>query len=98
MNGYPTIKELRSCLKAEQQYIRRSFDRAELTEPGEDQDSAGTDVRIRVYEGEWSFYSGDNQYDQDHRGNWGCGFLPYSRTNLTELAREMIQDAKSSDF
>ncbi len=48
----------------------------------------GTDVRLQILDdGNWSLHTGDNRYDQDHRGSWGCGTLT-NTTNCTNLARD----------
>lgn len=90
--GFPTIPELVSSLKANWEYIRKNFSREELKERGED--FAGTDVRLRVYNGSWYVYTGSSDYDQDHRGVWGASCLSYDRQNLTDLARDLIEQAK----
>jgi hypothetical protein len=90
--GFPTIPELVSDLKRRWQFIRRNWERKELKERGED--FAGTDVRLRVYNGNWYVYTGSSDYDQDHRGAWGASCLSYDRQNLTDLARDLIEQAK----
>lgn len=57
----------------------------------------GTDemeVRLQVDpDGGSCVHAGDSQYDTDHRGFWGYGFLTLS-TNCTELAKEMVEEAR----
>jgi hypothetical protein len=77
--------------------MRKSYSRADLvTDPRDSDSAAGIDLRLQVHGGSWSLHTGDSQYDQDHRGAWGVGFLPWERSNLTELARELIEDALES--
>lgn len=74
--------------------MRRTFVRSDLTELGAD--GAGYDVRLQVRGGSWQLHTGDSQFDQDHRGAWGYGFLPWELSNLTDLARELISEASDS--
>lgn len=46
----------------------------------------GTDVRLRVFGSSWELLSGSSDYDQDHRGAWGSGFVG-SRASDDQLAR-----------
>lgn len=86
---YPSIRELRRLLVAEWELMRADYTREDLTED----DVAGIDVRLQVHDGSWTFHAGDPQYDQDHRGAWGYGFLSWERQNLTNLARDLIDEA-----
>jgi len=91
----PSIASVRSALVQEWSYLRRSFARPELTERGED--FAGTDIRLQVYpSGSWVLRSGSSDYDQDHRGYWGASCLSYDRQNLTDLARDLIEQCSES--
>lgn len=59
------------------------------------EDDAGIDVRLQVHEnGNWIVRVGSADYDSDHRGFWGASFVPYERTNLTDIARDLIEQAK----
>lgn len=88
----PSVVSVRKALAEHFAWIRRNFNRAELL--SEDGDSAGTDIRLQVYaDGRWLLHSGDSSYDQDHRGFWGSSFLSYDRQNLTDLARDLIDQA-----
>jgi hypothetical protein len=52
------------------------------------------DVRLQVYpNGQWAVRTGDSQYDQDHRGYWGAGFLSWD-SDCEELAAALIDEAK----
>lgn len=90
--GFPTIPELVRLLKFEWECLRKNHSREELKEKGED--FASTDVRLRVFNGNWYVLTGSSDYDQDHRGAWGASCLSYDRQNLTDLARDLIEQAK----
>lgn len=90
--GFPTIPQLVSDLKRRWEFIRRNYHQNDFKEKGSD--FCGTDVRLRVHGGSWYVYTGSSDYDQDHRGAWGYGPLCYGRQNLTDLARELITQAK----
>ncbi len=78
----PSIKDVASVLKGD----KRSIGDEMVDEEG----NVGFDVRLQVHEnGRWSVHTGDSQYDQDHRGFWGSGFLSRS-TNCRELAADLI--------
>lgn len=85
---FPSISSLRSKLAGS----RRHTVAADFA----DGETPGTDCRLRVLPegGGWQLLTGSADYDQDHRGYWGAGFLPLARTNLTELARDLIDQAK----
>ena len=78
--------------------IRAMHEAATYGSDGEDMD--GLDVRVRVlisddaesYEAD--FASGSPQYDQDHRGYWGSGWVcsHADDVDLTSLAREMVAE------
>jgi hypothetical protein len=73
----------------------------------DEEGNAGGDVRFRLYEWSnagwnggkaewaWEVLTGDSQYDQDHRGYWGCGYVEAgaSRAACREVAREIIEEA-----
>jgi hypothetical protein len=83
----PSIKSLRKALVSAQKSLRSLCSPSDLSEGDE---TPGADVRLNVQENGWKLLTGDSSYDQDHRGLWSCGFLPYGRTNLTKLAKELI--------
>ena len=95
----PSIANVRSELFAHWKYLRRNFGRSEFEERGED--FAGQDVRLQVWEdGRWAVHVCSPDYDQDHRGYWGASYLSYDRQNLTDLARDLINqcaDALADD-
>ena len=84
---FPSIKDVATDLTLQKYYITD----AHREHPD---DTPGIDVRLQVYDnGEWAIRTGDSQYDTDHNGYWGSGFLTRA-TNCRELAREMIEEAK----
>lgn len=93
-HGFPSISALRITLFAQQKWLRKNFNPNDLDD-GEG--NTGTDVRLRVHDGGWYLYTGSSDYDQDHRGFWGSGSLPYHRTNLTSLAEELIEQAREQE-
>ena len=85
----PSVANVRAALFANWKYLRRNFSRSEFEEKGEE--FAGQDVRLQVYEnGNWAVHVCPSDYDQDHRGYWSASCLSYDRQNLTELARDLI--------
>lgn len=91
---FPSIKAVRSALVSEYNYLRKGFSADELSDPYEKDSTPGTDCRLRVHGSNWQILIGSSDYDQDHRGAWGASFLPYNRSNLTELARDLLEQAK----
>ncbi len=78
----PSIKSVASALKANKRWC-------------ESGDEGGIDVRLQVYDdGAWALRTGDSQYDLDHRGSWGAGYLTKT-SNAHEIARELIDEAAS---
>lgn len=90
-----TVGEVAAVLHDHAQWLRRTFTAAELTEPG--CDTAGGEVRLQVREDGWLILTGDSQYDQDHRGAWGCGFIRRGANwaECRECARDLINDARN---
>jgi hypothetical protein len=72
------------------QYLKRNFSREDLTEKGEE--FSGTDCRLQVQGGSWTLHTGSADYDQDHRGSWGCSSIPFACTwkEAREIARDLI--------
>ena len=90
---FPSVASVRAALVLEKRSLRKHFSRADLLE--EEGECAGTDVRLQVREsGAWAIHTGASDYDQDHRGYWGCAFLSYDRENLTDTARDLLEQAK----
>jgi hypothetical protein len=90
--GFPSVSALTRALKFRQKSIRDSMPASDLRDC--EPDNPGVDCRLRVHNGRWNVLTGDSSGDQDHRGVWACGFLPYGRTNLSDLARQLIVDAE----
>lgn len=77
---FPSIKSVARCLVETKTTINTEY--PEL------------DVRLQVTEdGGWGLHTGDSQYDQDHTGYWGYGYLT-RRTNCYELAQELVSEAQ----
>lgn len=55
----------------------------------------GLEVRLQVLPDSWQLWTGDSQYDMDHRGHWGHGGLFYD-TNCRALARDLIEQVRES--
>ena len=90
---FPSIASVRAALALEKRSLRKHFFRDDLLD--EEGDCAGTDVRLQVYEsGSWAIRTGSPDYDQDSRGYWGYAFLSYDRQNLTDIARDLLDQAK----
>jgi hypothetical protein len=81
LEGLPTVNEIVMDLK----HLRSSLQKWGIEE---------TDVRLRVYKGNWYLYSGDSSYDQDHRGFWGSSTLFYEDTEefLSITANTLIDE------
>ena len=92
-----TIKDISEKLQnIHQSYMDAHFDSKEyhiLTYTGElDTEDRGIEVRIQVVDDTYHVLSGDPQYDTDHRGFWGCAYIPVRSTKhkSKEVARELI--------
>lgn len=85
---FPSIKDVAAALLA----VKADVGDVETDEDGEQ----GIDVRLQITEGGWDVHSGDAQYDTDHRGYWGAGWVSQG-TNVRELARELIAEAKDDE-
>ena len=84
---FPSIAELAAELRA----INRDHRQDILADPLNVESIL--DVRLQVFDG-WQVWSGDPQYDIDHRGYWGCGTLDGKRFNSKELAKDLIGQAR----
>ena len=91
-----TVKELAEEVYACGRYLKENFSEADLKGPGED--VAGTDCRLQIHDGSWAFHSGSSDYDQDHRGAWGAGFVPrgVSKAEARRIAADLISEASES--
>lgn len=92
-----SIGDLADCVYSHGAYLKRNFDPADLADPSDSDSTPGSDVRLQVHAGSWSFHTGDSCYDQDHRGAWGAGFCPLgvTRKEAREIARDLIDQARS---
>ena len=94
---FPSIRNLTHALKCEQKLLRRYCSKEDLCDPYDRDSAPGTDVRLQVNGASWFVRSGSADYDQDHRGTWGAAFLPWGRTNLAEIARDLLSQAKEGE-
>lgn len=80
--GQPAVRELASCLSG----LKRDI-------PGPDEfgpdETPGLEVRLQVHDGGWQLWTGDSQYDTDHRGSWADCYLTAS-DNCRTVARDML--------
>jgi hypothetical protein len=94
---FPSIRALTHALKCEQKSLRRCCSKEDLCDPYDRDSPAGTDLRLQVNGDAWFIHSGSSDYDQDHRGVWGATFLPWGRANLSEIARDLLNQAKEGE-
>jgi hypothetical protein len=82
---FPTIKELTECIHDTARQLKGW---------GIDE----TDIRLQVVDGGWYYHTGDSQYDQDHKGYWGCSGVSSTSTKeeCRSIARSLIEQAKDS--
>jgi hypothetical protein len=86
---FPSVRAVASMLRAENDYIRRTFPVDRLSE------DFGGDVRLQVLDsGTWELWTGDSQYDTDHRGYWGSASLNGEPFDSMAMARQLIDDCK----
>jgi hypothetical protein len=93
-----TMTEVAAEVYACGKYLKANFSPEALREHGQHPDDpVGTDCRLQIHEGTWSFHSGDASYDQDHRGGWGSGFVPrgVSKAEARRIAKDLIDEAMS---
>jgi len=52
------------------------------------------DVRLQIVDGTFFIHHGDPQYDTDHRGVWGYGYVDSDMTidAITDVAMDMIDE------
>lgn len=66
-----------------------------LREVNSNSEEGECEVRLQVYEdGAWAIRVGSSDYDQDHRGFWGCSIVPGTRFNSTEIARDLLSQCR----
>lgn len=81
---FPSIARVAAELRA----VNATLDPADFAEEG-------CDVRLQVYpDGDWAIRVGDSSYDLDHRGYWGASCLDGRRFDSTDLARDLIDQAR----
>lgn len=78
--------------------VWRQDERGDVTLLSEDgagieQEVEGIDVRLQCRADGWALRTGDAQYDSDHRGAWGTGYLTHN-SDCRALAEELIDEAK----
>jgi hypothetical protein len=93
-----SLSELAASVYAYGQYLKANFNPADLTEPGEDEETASGDFRLQVTDSGWQTHEGDSQFDQDHRGHWGACSVPMgcTRKEAMDIARSLISEAQES--
>lgn len=89
---FPSIKTLRTelvhCHRAMRQFPRKQF-------LDKDCNYAAMDVRLQVNSSGWNIRTGDSSYDTDHNGYWGSSCITWERENLEDVAKDLIEQAKS---
>lgn len=89
---FPSVASVRSILRNVWQSMRKEGKENYVSFDG---DFVGMDVRLQVREnGRWQINCGLSDYDQDHRGFWGASSIPFARSNLTDIAKDLIEQAK----
>lgn len=111
-----TINDLSDRIKVvHEAYMNATFNSDEygrLTYTGEtDTEDHGIELRLQVVDGSWYLHSGDPSYDTDHRGYWGCAFLPvldedengdhyaiesYTKKRCREISIDLLEDIAES--
>lgn len=95
-------QHLVDSLISEWESMKSSFTRDELVQE-DNRDLSGIDVRLqfRVYEdGSLNLFTGSSQYDPNHFGCWGYGFLDYDwdeeilETLVTELVDDLVEQVE----
>lgn len=83
-------------------WMRNTFTEEELsgwTDSGYESEP-GIDVRIQWFDetGSYKLHTGDSQYDTDHSGNWGYGFIPYdcSINDADYIANELVENLEDN--
>jgi hypothetical protein len=80
---FPSVRDLAANLIFTKVELR-NYPRGEVEE---------IEVRLQVTEEGWWLWTGDPQYDTDHRGWWGSGVITRT-TNCAELAKELLAEAR----
>lgn len=83
---FPSIADVRKTLTALWKSLQNS--------PNFWMSDGVLEVRLQVLpSGYWQIHTGDPSYDQDHRGYWGASYLTYERQNLTDLVKDLLDQA-----
>ena len=88
------------ALAADILYLSADVNADDHSEPGVDEPFI--DCRLRYHNGMFSFLTGSSDYDQDHRGHWGCSSVGMdctddeSRSIADDLLDQVIDDAYQS--
>lgn len=83
---FPSVRAIASTLKD----IQRELDPA---------DTEDCDVRLQVYpNGQWAVRWGLSDYDQDHRGFWGCSSVSPTDSNLMlrVVTKQLLEQVKNA--
>jgi hypothetical protein len=91
--NFPTIKDLTTELINYRDYLRKNYDPKDIED---EEGNAGGDCRLQVQESGWHLNTGCSDYDQSHKGIWGCSFVNIKNTKaeLKEIAADLIDQAK----
>ena len=70
----------------------------------DDDDESYLDIRLQIsesdygsdYGSEWSIHTGSSDYDQDHRGFWGCSSISgeESTEDIIEIVEDIVEQAE----
>lgn len=65
---------------------------------GDGDEEPSIDCRLRWYDGIFSFVTGLSDYDQDHRGHWGCSCVVGGMTeeDARSMGLEMLEQVLES--
>lgn len=91
-------QSLIDTLISEWESMKASYSREELECDG----NSGIDVRLQLLNDELQLHMGDSQYDTNHLGYWGYGFLEYDwredelEANITELVSDLVEQVKEA--
>ena len=89
-----SVHDLECEIYEQGRYLKENFSESDLSEEGTD--FVGTDCRLQAVDGGWQLHTGSADYDQDHRGAWGCGSIRRgcTRSEAKELAHKLAAVVK----
>jgi len=91
---YPSIKDVAHDVAVEHRALRSMF-RHSPKQLDDGEGNTGTDIRLQILEdGNWYIHTGLSDYDTDHHGVWGAGFLPLGRCNTASIAKDLLEQCK----